>query len=208
MWLFTNPKCSHYFDNGWDGEKISGTALTPQIFAVEPDGNYQVDAVDDINNTLLGFQAGEDKNYTLIFTHQNLKDKYENLYLYDISANITIDITESGSTYSFTSEASPASQKRFLIVASNIKKGTIGNEKQLNVFSLKDIVFVQNLSNSKGEIIIYSMKGRQLKRTDFNSYGLTAIGVDVISGVYLVNATTSTERVIKKVIIRKLDKTL
>ncbi|MEI6817957.1 MAG: hypothetical protein WCL14_15220, partial [Bacteroidota bacterium] len=40
MWIITNPSCTHGFDNGWDGRKLSGTVLTPQLYASEPDGNY------------------------------------------------------------------------------------------------------------------------------------------------------------------------
>jgi hypothetical protein len=93
MWIFTDPSCTHGFDNGWDGEKFMGSSISPQIYAMEPDGIYQVDAVDDINNTYLGFRAGEDSVYTFTFTHQNLELKYTNVYLVDSVAHQTVDIT-------------------------------------------------------------------------------------------------------------------
>ena len=42
MWLFSVASCTYGFDNGWDGFKMFGTTLAPQIFAWEPDGYYQV----------------------------------------------------------------------------------------------------------------------------------------------------------------------
>lgn|ERR1035437_3372659 len=81
MWIITDQACTHKFDNGWDGYKMSGSSLTPQIYAMESDGNYQVNSIDDINNTNIGFQTGEDSIYTLVFNHQNLASRYKALYL-------------------------------------------------------------------------------------------------------------------------------
>jgi len=59
MWIFSDPACTRGFDNDWDGEKISGPLRSSQLFAMEEDGNYQVNAVPDIHYMVLGFQAGE-----------------------------------------------------------------------------------------------------------------------------------------------------
>jgi len=203
MWLFSHSGCSGNFDNGWDGTKIMGSALTPQIFAIEPDGNYQVNTVDDLNNTGLGFQAGQEKEYTLTFTHQNLRNKYLAMYLYDISENKTVDITESGTNYSFTAESTPTYQKRFIVATRNIETNSNGKEKQLKIFNSGNTVFVDNLSNQNGELAIYDMMGRCLQTAKFSSYGITAVQVGNISGAYDVTASTSNERLSKKIILAK-----
>jgi len=203
MWLFSHSGCSGNFDNGWDGTKIMGSALTPQIFAIEPDGNYQVNTVDDLNNTGLGFQAGQEKEYTLTFTHQNLRNKYLAMYLYDISENKTVDITESGTIYSFTAESTPTYQKRFIVATRNIETNSNGKEKQLKIFNSGNTVFVDNLSNQNGELAIYDMMGRCLQTAKFSSYGITAVQVGNISGAYDVTASTSNERLSKKIILAK-----
>ena len=201
MWLFTQPGCTQNFDNGWDGAKMPGIALTPQIFAIGNDGNYQVNAVDDINNTVLGFQAGQDVAYTLTFTHQNLKTKYESVYLVDLVENKAVDITESGSTYSFNAESTPTSVKRFMIATRNIEKNAVDKDTQLKVFSSGNVVFVQNLGSLNGEVNIYNMSGRCIKKAPFVPYGVTALQVGTVPGAYVVNATTNTERVSKRIIL-------
>ncbi|MDD4969583.1 MAG: T9SS type A sorting domain-containing protein [Paludibacter sp.] len=203
MWLFSQPGCTRNFDNGWDGSKMPGIALTPQIFAIESDGNYQVNAVDDINNSQIGFQPGQDTEYTLTFTHQNIKSRYESVYLYDIFVNKIVDITESGSTYSFTAESSPASQKRFIIVARNIENNPIGNETQLKAFTSGNTVFVQNSSKLNGEMSLYDMMGHRVRKVTFGPYGVTAMQVGTICGAYIVKASTANEKVSKKFIIGK-----
>jgi len=201
MWLFTQPGCTPDFDNGWDGRKMTGDALTPQIFAIEPDGNYQVNAVNDINNTILGFQAGADAEYTMTFTHTKIATKYSALFLVDLVENKTIDITQNGTTYSFISEPTPAPVKRFMIATRDIEKNAPDADTQLKVFSSGHVVFVQNLSNLNGEMIVYDIMGNMLKRSAFGPFGVTDIQLDAIPGAYIVYATTGNERVSKRVII-------
>ncbi|MDP4238209.1 MAG: hypothetical protein Q8904_01895 [Bacteroidota bacterium] len=118
MWIFSVASCTYGFDNGWDGFKMLGSSLAPQLFAIEPDGNYQVDAVPDANNTYLGFSAGVDSVYTFTFNNENLDLRYQQLYLIDSIANKTIDIYQTGSTYTFSALRTPQPVKRFKIVTS------------------------------------------------------------------------------------------
>ena len=203
MWLFTQPGCTHTFDNGWDGVKMMGDALTPQLFAMEPDGNYQVNTVDDVNNTLLGFQAGQDTNYILTFTHQNLKSNYSAMYLYDLVENKTTDITESGSTYSFTAVSTPTPVKRFIIATQKIEKDPTNKDNQLTIFNSGNTVFVKNSVNMSGEINVYDMIGRILTKADIKPLSVSAVQVNAIYGSYIVHAATGKERVSKKILVGK-----
>lgn len=93
LWLFSVPTCTRGFDNGWDGYKMIGTnLLAPQIYAVEDAGNFQVDAVPDLNGTKIAFRPGQDNQYTLVFTTQYLGVYYQHLYLQDMLTNQTIDL--------------------------------------------------------------------------------------------------------------------
>ena len=84
-----------------------------QIYAVEEDGNYQINAVNDFNNTSIAFQAGQDTEYKMTFTNENIDKKYAKLYLYDTEANKVVDITENGSVYEFTAQSTPKPVLRF-----------------------------------------------------------------------------------------------
>ena len=84
MWIFSVPTTTRAFDNGWDGYKMFGTSTRiPQIFAMEETGNFQVNAVPDMNETYIAFKAGQDTVYTLNFTTQNLSMYYQALYIKD-----------------------------------------------------------------------------------------------------------------------------
>ncbi|MDR3652977.1 MAG: hypothetical protein P4L34_08410 [Paludibacter sp.] len=119
MWIFSVATCTRNYDNGWDGYKMFGTPLAPQIFAMEAAGDFQIDAIPDVNNTYIGFRTGIDTIYTMTFTHQNLSQRYQQLFLVDSVAKKTIDIYADGTTYTFTAKLSSQSVRRFKIVTSN-----------------------------------------------------------------------------------------
>lgn len=118
MWVFAISSCTRGYDNGWDAYKMLGLSVAPQIMAMEESGNYQVDAVPDYNNTVIGFKAGEDTQYTLTFTNDNLTLKYDHLYLVDLVANDTIDVSATGSKYTFNVEPTTVPVKRFVMITS------------------------------------------------------------------------------------------
>lgn len=116
VWFYTVAACTNNFDNGWDAFKEIGSSRIPQLFAMESDGNYQVDATSNINNTYLGFISGQDSVYTLTFSHQNIALGYASLYLIDSVANKTIDVYADGANYTFTANNKKA-VRRFKLVS-------------------------------------------------------------------------------------------
>jgi len=202
LWLMTNETCSRNFDNGWDGAKIASSSLSPQLFAMENDGNYQVNTVPDIHNTDLGFQAGTDVEYSLNFTHENLRTKYAGVYLVDMLENKTVDVTESGTQYKFLAESTPTPTLRFKIVTRHYEKKAADNDSQIKVFSAKGAIFVQNNSSNDGRIMLYDMSGRMIKRTDFQKNTILAVTNNLTPGAYIVKAQTNNEEVTKRIIVQ------
>jgi hypothetical protein len=117
MWIFSNPKYTRAFDNGADGRKMLGSSKVTQLYSMENDGNYQINAVNTLNETYLGFQPGEDTEFKMTFVHQNVDAQYSAVYLVDLVENKTVDITASGSEYNFTATIVTPAYQRFKIVA-------------------------------------------------------------------------------------------
>lgn len=206
MWLFSNDNCSHGFDNGYDGEKMFGSALSPQIYAAEATGNYQVNSVNDINNTEIGFKAGSDTNYTLTFIHSNIDSRYAALYLVDLQNNTTTDITASGTQYAFT-VTEQSSANRFKIVTAAEDPSSVINPseaKQLKVFTSGKLIFVNNLSNDNGYVELYNIAGQYIQKLPFGANGITTLTTQLIPGSYVVKATTtkSNQQVVERIIIK------
>lgn len=218
MWLFSVTSCTNDFDNGWDGYKMFGTPLAPQLFAIEPDGDYQVDAIPDFNNTYLGFSAGIDSVYTFTFTHQNLAKDYQQLYLIDSVANKTVDIYQSGTKYTFTASITTKPVKRFKIVTSyptdlngipnptksvttGLNQPNSGN-KNLKIYYSDKKIYIENASAQKGRLVLCSAEtGRVIKKVDFNSDGKSIISTDAPVGIYIVNCITQSNNVSSKIIV-------
>ena len=202
MWVFSDPQCTKKFDNGWDAAKILGSSLTPQLYAIESDGNYQVNAVDDINDTQLAFMAGSDVEYKMTFTHENTKLYYPGIYLVDVVENKVVDITESGSSYSFLAESTPSPVNRFKIVTRHYEKNASDESSELKIFSANGMIFVHNFSSLKGDAMIYDISGHYIRKIQFAANGITEISSNLVAGAYVVKCMTEKEDIAKRVIVR------
>lgn len=198
MWLFSEPGKSRGYDNGWDGRKVFGSAVFPQIFAAEHDGNYQVNTVEDINNTLLGFRAGEDLSYTLTFNHSNTELKYQQITLTDLLTQQTVDITEDGSKYAFVHN--PAfTGARFRINSTSINSEEddteddtvteVQPEKDFKVYYSSGNLIVNNPADVAGTVYLYDLKNQAVKVFNFGGKSVSHFPVQLPPGVYLAKAS-------------------
>jgi hypothetical protein len=193
MWLFTSNQCTRSFDNGWDALKMTGVADSPQIFASEADGDYQIDALSNINNTTLGFQAGIESEYTFTFNHQNLSSAYPALYLIDKKENKTIDITTSGTTYTFTQTAYTTTLDRFKIVT-NPNVSTAAPEliadSGVKVFVSGNVVHILNTTDANGTLTLYDTSGKTVDSFSFST-GENQFPIHISKGFYVGKAVVN-----------------
>ena len=201
MWIFTDPNCTHNFDNGWDARKIIGSALAPQLYSSETDGIYQVNAVNNMNNTKLTFQAGEDSEYTLKFTQQNTSRYYDKIYLVDLLNYKVVDVTETGSTYSFNAESTSQANTRFSILTVNSSKDSLIESSNIKIISFDRKLFIQNLNSCKGTAMIFDVLGHFVKEAPFDANGATLVCSDMLSGIYVVKCVTDNEKVVKQFVV-------
>ena len=188
MWVFAVPGTTRGFDNGWDGYKMTGTVAT-QIYAVESVGNFQVDAVPDMNNTYIAFQAGTDTQYTLTFTNQALSPTYSGLILVDSVANTSINVFTTGTTYTFTAtNATPV--KRFKLLA--VK--TVPPSASASASSLTGFTYVQAAgpsavqafsvtgANLTSGLVVTPPADYEISLTAGSGFGTSAITLAPVSG--------------------------
>lgn len=190
LWLFVDDKLSRSFDNGYDAKKISGSALNQQIFAVEEDGNYQIDAVEDINDTRIAFRAGQDSLYKMIFNHENISNKYSGLYLFDMVENKIINVTENGATYNFTALSTPSSVLRFKIIS---KTQTSDTEEKPDIiyFNINKVLYIFNQGHESCKIYLYDLSGRIIAHETIPANGNVNIPVNS-QHVYILKIEDST----------------
>jgi len=187
MWLFVNASCTNGFDNGWDGYKFQGTSRAPQIFAMEGDDYLQINAKDSLNNSYIGFLAGEDTQYTMSFEHGNMNQLYDKIYLTDLDENKTVDISESGSEYSFTAYNTNYEEKRFLITTSlKTNNGTDVSTGLVNIHCNNDQIKLTNNSTDKAMAYLYDMSGKCIDRKQLYPEENVVFNNNIPRNIYLV----------------------
>ena len=170
MWLMSHESYTRGFDNGFDGKKLIGNALNPQLYAVENDGKYQLNSVDDINNTTLAFQAGQDTEYNMTFTHdENAQLKYKKMYLHDLVENKIIDISMSGTIYNFNAVSTTNPVIRFKILSQSVND-EIGKVSNTKVYHYDNQLYVQNFSEFDGNVYVYDISGRTVGIKSISGY--------------------------------------
>jgi hypothetical protein len=201
VWIFADPNCSAGFDNGWDGRKFSGSVYTPQLYAMESDDNYQIDAVSDLNNVYLGFQAGEDTQYTMTFTPENVMNQVSGLYLLDILENKTTDISTPGVHYDFTTTKPVSLEKRFQIITNPLVVTSPDVVTDLKLFNAGNEFFVDNCSNRAGTLTVYTLVGKLVSSEHFDAKGVYHFSKKLPVGAYIFVAETNQQKVTKRLMV-------
>ncbi len=203
LWLFHNDACSRNFDNGWDARKNMSSGAFPQIFAIEKDGDYQIDVVDNYDQTILGFRNGDDEKYTLKFVHQNLDKTSEKLYLFDLVNNTVTDITTSGTEYVFDANPTAEPTKRFKILTQNEMTDQLNSNstEKIKVYFADNTLFIDNMNGLSGQYRICNLSGNLLFKNEFEAFKITKHQVSLPTGIYLISVENESVNTTTKIIV-------
>jgi hypothetical protein len=202
MWMFVDPSCSHAFDNGWDGIKMLGEDAVTQIYGIEDDGGiYQISAVNDINESVIAFKSGNDKEFVMKFTHQNIQSLYGNLYLVDMLENKTVDVTATNSEYAF-SATNTDPLKRFKIVTNITGYERVQANSEIDVYTINNKICINNRNASKAKIALYDEIGRCFTSAVVVGNSKIELPIYLTSGVYLIQISIDGNRFTKRVIMK------
>lgn len=191
-WLITQDECSKDFDNGWDAQKLVGSALTPQLMIRDKSTDFQINTVNDINNTYIAFKAGEDENYKLTFNHSNTSELYPKIYLIDIQENKTTDISNTGSTYSFVQKPASTAETRFKIVTQLDNATAIAENKQTStMFVFNKNIVVDMRNTNEGVLNVFDSNGKTVLTRKIQSTEIETIKTNLQKGVYIVKLTST-----------------
>ncbi len=149
---------SNAFDNGADaGKYINNNSMN--LYVATNDGEQAIVATDNLENTLISFQAGNATEYTLSFENGN-----EDYMLRDNVTGMTIAMEE-GVEYSFTQAANTTVPARFEVIAAP-----------------KATTAIENVEEAVKATGIYTITGQYMGR-DFTNL---PAGVYVVNGVKIV----------------------
>ena len=200
LWLFTQNDCTPSFDNGWDAAKKFGTITAPQLYTEGSDDIYQINGLNDINGTKLGFQAGADSEYKLIFNHYNIEQVYPSIYLFDKVENKMVDITANNSEYKFYSAATPTPVTRFELIARTYDKSS-DSDTQIKVFAANNKIVFENTGSYPASAGVYDSSGRFIVSAHVNPHSVAYVTIGA-SGVYIARVNTDNEQISKRLIVK------
>ncbi len=201
MWIFVVPSCSRCFDNGWDGVKLPGDEAVTQIYGVEEDGaQYQINAINDINESVIGFMPGNDRDFTLKFTHQNINLICSKLNLVDMVDNKVIDVTATGSTYTFSSNPSDP-VKRFKITTGTTENERVSTDNNLDVFARQNAICINNRNASDAKVALYDEIGRCISNNIAAANSQSELPVTLAKGVYILRISIDSNHFSKRIVL-------
>ena len=140
-----------------------GMDFAPQFYAMNDDGKMSVDALADVEGTILGFKAGTtDDVYTISFDCGEYTDM---LYLYDMDMDIYTPVTNED-TYTFATTDKNEHQ-RFILTRNRMPEVTTGVDA-IDVDGEKSVKATKFIHNEKIYIlyrgVVYDMNGKRVIR--------------------------------------------
>jgi putative von willebrand factor type A domain protein len=198
MWLVEAQGKTKNYDDGFDGEKIF-TAASAQLYAIQ-DRNYQVTTAADLDNTELGFVAGDGaKHYTLTFNLDEMSD--DRYYLVDHLTHEQKPITN-GMTYSFNAGANdPANRFAISRSTKSITDDVFeGKGIELRAKSGRTIE-ARNYTDETAEVEIFDVSGKVVDKFTVEPHDTDRIKLS-LEGVFVVRAYNGQAKTTQKFIIK------
>ncbi|MBN2765096.1 MAG: T9SS type A sorting domain-containing protein [Paludibacteraceae bacterium] len=206
LWLFSNAQTTRGYDNGWDATKILIVVTgTPLLHSKNETGRYQINALPDIHDTDIEFRAGSrDTQYKITFNNENLESDYQHVYIFDKETNVIQDITADGSEVTFD-VGTTALTSRFKILTSlpsttELKMNT--TEKDINIFSSDNYIFVDNRTNERNYIEVFDQTGRKVSNFTSEANSLQPMKTSLSSGIYIVRNSSALRNESTRVLIK------
>lgn len=163
MYIIQDSMATSGYDNGYDAEKLMAEGFM-NIYTNEPFGKMEISSTNNMNEMYIGFQAGDDSQYTMTFSSLI----GDSLYLYDMEADEYIEMTENGQ-YQFSATPMSTNDLRFqLLVAPDLPDNapgqggdvatTIENLSTTKLWISDKMVYVTNVQPNS-TLAIYGLGG-------------------------------------------------
>jgi hypothetical protein len=183
------------FDKEWDAYKLlSTTPEVPQIYTSTEDDILSINAKLTTVMVPLAFTSGQSGTFTIeAIETSNLVF----IVLEDLFTGEQIDLLSDSYTFDFTAGDDP---DRFVIYFTPV--GTTENEENnVRIWSDDNNIIVRSETQSKGEIIIFDMLGKEIIRKPFKS-NMNVIQVHQKNTLYIVEVLTTNNKTVKKVLVK------
>ncbi len=210
--IYYNDIATTSFDNGYDGETFSGVAnkfdVFTQLLTNNQGKNYQVQALpsSDLETMVVpvGVKAAINTEITFSVEALNLPSGIK-VYLEDRTANTITRLDEANSEYKITLDEALNGAGRFYLHTAQKALSIDTNATLENVSVYKtnaSTLRVVGLQQGNASVKLFNMLGKQVMSSSFTTSGAQNITLPQLAkGVYIVQLTTETGKLNKKIVL-------
>lgn len=201
-----NPNATEGFDNYYDAYKLRGISEAPQLYSKIANYDLSVNILPAIAQDLLvplGFEVGISGTYSITVSGFETFDPDITIYLEDISSSDEFICLNENPVYSFTfnPEDDPI---RFILhfTTETQSSNSINNTSdEISIYSYKNNIYINNLKNVKGEVVIYNIMGQEILRNKIKNQSLYKVSLHNKTAYYIVKLLTENKIITEKIFI-------
>ena len=196
MYVIQYGECTSGYDNGYDAKNILADGQA-NIYTNEAEGQMEISVSDRIDSTYIGFNAGNDTQYTL-----RMSSIVGELYLKDLETETVITMSD-GEEYIFYAAPNSMNNKRFLLLDSYEQPGQGGvstdldNVNNAHIWVADKKVFVTD-APMNSDLVVYTINGMVLSKHKITLPYYTLDLSDMPTGVYLLRMNDKIEKFVCK----------
>lgn len=190
VYLITAETTTKGFDNGWDAYKKGSDAASAQIYVTDSSERRQQVATDsNLNDTYLGFRAGNETACKIRFKTYDAENVYSALFIHDLATGEIKQITD-GLTMDILPMANYSADKRFKIIARAAGDVQTKEDAEITLQTYeKSSIRIDNNTNEEGVLTAYSVMGQPVYSVNFGK-GIKVFSPAMPKGVYIWEAKT------------------
>jgi len=202
-----NNDATDNFDKEYDAAKmVDRTITSPSVYTKITGENAPI-AINTFK-----YQAETTRTIPLYFESPNsgsfsinvselIFDPSVTVFLKDLSDNSMHNLKTSPTyTFDYTSGDEP---NRFEVIFSGfIGVEDLANDEAVNIFSNKNLVFI-NTASKESRVEIYNLNGQLLLQKELSKSGVSSINTNLPQSIYLVKLITKDKTICKKVVLSK-----
>lgn len=191
------------YDLAYDGHKISGSSVAPQIYTSIASGEFAAvnsfSASDVPESVELGFRAGIEAIYTLTAIENTFNRQ---ITLEDRLTGTSTDIGVNPE-YIFTAQPGDDENRFVLHLGTQVGTGNAPVLESFNIYSVSGKLFISSPSKENLPVVVRNLTGSVVIQGVTNGNGISTIEAgDLAHGIYVVSIIADNQTVNKKVIIK------
>ena len=212
VWIVFHEGSTEAYESGYDSRKMNGSNSSPQLYAVEGDEKFSIDALPPIDETnykivQLFFKAGESGEQTLIAGDLEMLPDVK-VILEDLLLEKT-QVMNSNPIYTFAATTYQNPDRFRVHFERNIVDiNTKTNSSSIHIYSVNKNVYItcygNSISNEK-HVQIIDMMGRTIVDTHIPPGELAKIPVNASNNYIVVRVIGNGEVYTKKLLLNSID---